>query len=109
MLRIVSCGYNLPFKFTPIQRFWAWESKISGSTHEDESLGSNGLGLLLPFGLRCSPGMLSKVLKLVVAPFRVAWENFDIIYMDDNLIQGSYPPQVYLHAQVATLLFMVLG
>ena len=31
------------------------------------------------------------------------------IYMDDILIQGSSPPQVYLHAQVATLLFMVLG
>ena len=31
------------------------------------------------------------------------------IYMDDILIQGSSPPQVYLHTQVATLLFMVLG
>ena len=31
------------------------------------------------------------------------------IYMDDILIQGSSPPQVYLHAQVAMLLFMVLG
>ena len=29
--------------------------------------------------------------------------------MDDILIQGSSPPQVHLHAQVATLLFMVLG
>ena len=77
MLRFVSCGYNLPFKFTPIQSFWAWESEISDPAHEDESLGSNGLGLLLPFGLRYSPGMLSKVLKLVVAPCRVAWENFD--------------------------------
>ena len=82
MLRIVSCGYKLPFKFTPIQRFWAWESKISGPAHEDESLGSNGLGLsfewqMLPFGLKCSPRMLSKVLKPVVALFRVTWENFD--------------------------------
>ena len=31
------------------------------------------------------------------------------IYMDDILIQGSSPSQVYLHAQVAALLFMVLG
>ena len=31
------------------------------------------------------------------------------IYMDVILIQGSSPPQVYLHTQVATLLFMVLG
>ena len=29
--------------------------------------------------------------------------------MDDILIQGSSPSQVYLHAQVAALLFMVLG
>ena len=48
----------------------------------NESLGSNGLGLsfewqMLPFGLKCSPGMLSKVLKPVVALFRVTWENFD--------------------------------
>ena len=77
MLRIVSCGYKLPFKFTPIQHFWAWESEISGPAHEDESLGSNGLGLLLPFGLRYSPRMLSKILKPVVALFRVTWENFD--------------------------------
>ena len=31
------------------------------------------------------------------------------IYINDILIQGSSPPQVYLHIQVATLLFMVLG
>ena len=29
--------------------------------------------------------------------------------MDSILIQGSSPSQVYLHAQVAVLLFMVLG
>ena len=69
MLRIVSYGYILPFKFTPIQSFWASESKIFYPALEDESLGSIGLGLLLPFGLRCSPGMLSKVI-LVVALVR---------------------------------------
>ena len=31
------------------------------------------------------------------------------IYMGDILIQGSFPPQVHLYAQGATLLFMVLG
>ena len=72
MLRIVSCGYNLPFKFTPIQGFWTWEFRIFDPAHEDESLGSNGLGLLLPFGLSFSPGMPYIVLKLVVAPCRVA-------------------------------------
>ena len=29
--------------------------------------------------------------------------------MDGILLQGSSPPQMYLHTQVATLLFMVLG
>ena len=29
--------------------------------------------------------------------------------MDNILLQGSSPPQMYLHAQVATFLFMVLG
>ena len=65
MLRFVSCRYNLPFKFIPIQSFWAWESEIIYPVLEDESLGSIGLGLLLPFGLRCSPGMLSKVILVV--------------------------------------------
>ena len=72
MLNFVSYGYILPFKFTPIQSFWAWESEIFDPAHEDESLGSNGLGLLLPFGLSFSPGMPYIVLKLVVAPCRVA-------------------------------------
>ena len=31
------------------------------------------------------------------------------IYMGDILIKGSFPPQVHLYAQGATLLFMVLG
>ena len=41
--------------------------RVYGPTHEDEPLGSNGLGLLLLFGLRGSPRMLSKVLKPAVA------------------------------------------
>ena len=53
--------------------------------------------------------MLIKVLKPVVAFFRVTWGILIAIYMDDILIQGSSPSQVYLHAQVAALLFMVLG
>ena len=64
---------------------------------------------VLPFGLKCSPRVLTKVLKPVVAFLRVTWGILIAIYMDDILIQGSSPSQVFLHAQVAALLFMVLG
>ena len=64
---------------------------------------------MLPFGLKCSPRVLTKVLKPVVAFLRVTWSILIAIYMDDILIQGSSPSQVYLHAQVTALLFMVLG
>ena len=52
----VSYGYILPFKFTLIQSLWA--------------LDSTDLGLLLPFGLSFGPGILSRVLKPVVAQFK---------------------------------------
>ena len=58
---------------------------------------------VLPFGLKCSPRMLTKVLKPVVAFLRVTWGILIAICMDDILIQGSSPSQVYLHAQVAVL------
>ena len=64
---------------------------------------------VLPFGLKCSPRVLTKVLRPVVAFFRVTWGILIAIYMDDILIQGSSPNQAYLHAQAAALLFMVLG
>ena len=64
---------------------------------------------MLPFGLKCSPRVLTNVLKPVVAFLRVTGGILIAIYMDDILIQGSSPSQVYLHAQVAALLFMVLG
>ena len=44
-----------------------------------------------------------------MAFLRVTWGILIAIYMDDILIQGSSPSLVYLHAQVAALLFMVLG
>ena len=45
----------------------------------------------------------------MVAFLRMTWGILIAIYMDDILIQGSSPSLVYLHAQVAALLFMVLG
>ena len=64
---------------------------------------------VLPFGLKCSSRVLTKVLKPVVASLRVTWGILITIYMDEIPIQGSSPSQVYLHTQVAALLFMVLG
>ena len=34
MLNVVSCGYKIPFKFIPTQRFWPMNPKISGPAHE---------------------------------------------------------------------------
>ena len=59
--------------------------------------------------VKCSPRELTKVIKPVVAFLRITCGILIAIYMDDILLQGSSPTQVYLHAQVTALLFMVLG
>ena len=86
--------------------------QVFGPAHEDELWDSIGLGLLLPFGLRYGPGMLSEVLKPVMAFLRVTWGILIASYMDDILIQGSSPSQVCLHAffpkQQTTLLGFIL-
>ena len=64
---------------------------------------------VIPFGLKCSPRVLTKVLKPVMAFIRATWGILISIYMDDLLVQGSTKDQVLLHAQVAALLLMVLG
>ena len=64
---------------------------------------------MLPFGLKCSPRVLTKVIKPIVAFLRITWGVLIAIYMDDILLQGDSPAQAYLHAQVTALLFMVLG
>ena len=64
---------------------------------------------VLPFGLKCSPRVLTKVLRPVVAFLRGTWGILISIYMDDILIQGSSPSQALLHAQVTALFLMVLG
>ena len=74
-----------------------------------EWLGSLLEWRVLPFGLKCSPRVLTKVIKPVVAFLRITWGILIAIYMDDILLQGASPAQVYLHAQVTALLFMVLG
>ena len=64
VLRFVSYGYILPFKFTPIQSLWAWDSRVFYPALVDESLGFIGLDLLLPFGLRCSLECYLRLLPL---------------------------------------------
>ena len=64
---------------------------------------------VLSFGLKCSPRVLTKVLKPVIAFLRVTWGVLIAIYMDDILIQGSSPSQTVLYTQVTALLLMVLG
>ena len=64
---------------------------------------------VLPFGLKCSPRVLTKVLKPIMAFLRATWGILITIYMDDLLVQALTADQVFIHAQAAALLLMVLG
>ena len=64
---------------------------------------------VLPFGLKCSPRVITMVLKPVLAFLRTTWGILISIYIDDILLQGVTPDQIYLHAQVIALFLMVLG
>ena len=64
---------------------------------------------VLPFGLKCSPRVIIKVLKPVLAFLRTTWSILITIYIDDILLQGRSPSEVFLHAQLTALLLMVLG
>ena len=64
---------------------------------------------VLPFGLKCSPRVITKVLKPVLAFLRTTWGILITIYIDDLLVQGSSPMEVFLHAQLSALLLMCLG
>ena len=83
------------------------------SIHKDSQkfLRFNWLGellqwIVLPFGLTCSPRVLTKVLKPVVAFLRATWNILITIYMDDMLIQADSPSTVLLHAQIVILTMM---
>ena len=65
--------------------------------------------ICLPFGLTCSPRVLTKILKPVVAFLRSTWHILIIIYMDDMLVQGMSPEQALFHAQLVMLTFLALG
>lgn len=64
---------------------------------------------VLVFGLTCSPRVITKVLKPVIAFLRATWCILISIYIDDILIQASNPEQCSLHCQIAMLVFLCLG
>ena len=64
---------------------------------------------VLPFGLKCSPRVVTKLLRPIMAFLRQTWSIMISIYMDDMIIQASSAEKVYLHAQITVLVLMCLG
>ena len=74
----------------------------------------NWLGQLLEwcvivFGLTCSPRVLTKVLKPVIAFIRVTWGILITIFMDDMLLQARSIEECILHSHIVIIVFMSLG
>ena len=65
--------------------------------------------IVLPFGLRCSPRVLTKVLKPVMAYLRTTFAMLLTIYLDDMLIQADSADGAFYHGQIAALILMTLG
>ena len=63
----------------------------------------------LPFGLTCSPRVITKVIKPIMAFLRATWAIMISIYIDDMLIQASTRDKVILHTQLVMLTMMALG
>ena len=64
---------------------------------------------VLPFGLRCSPRVVTKILRPVMAYLRSMFKILIIIYIGDMIIQSSTAHDSYQHAQIAALILMALG
>ena len=65
--------------------------------------------IVLPFGFRFSPCILTKVLKPAISYLRVTFAMLITIYLDDMLIQAQSAEGVYLHGQITALVLMLLG
>ena len=61
------------------------------------------------FGLTCSPRVLTKVLKPVVAFIRITWGILITIFMDDMLIQASSIDKCIRYSHIVIIVFMSLG
>ena len=64
---------------------------------------------VIVFGLTCSPRVLTKVLKPVIAFIRVTWGILITIYMDDMLLQARSIEECTLHCHIVIIVFMSLG
>ena len=64
---------------------------------------------VLPFGLRCSPRVVTKILKPVMAYLRTILSILISIYIDDMLIQATSAEMAFQHTQLTALILMVLG
>ena len=64
---------------------------------------------VLVFGLTCSPRVITKVLKPVVAFLRLTWNILISIYIDDILVQHCNYATCILHTQIVIIVFMCLG
>ena len=64
---------------------------------------------VLPFGLKCSPRVVTKLLKPVIGMLRSVFGIKLSIYMDDIILQGRTKLEAYLHAQITILVLLCLG
>ena len=64
---------------------------------------------VLVFGLTCSPRVITKVLKPVIAFLRLTWNILISIYIDDILIQNCSSATCLLHTQIVIIVLMSLG
>ena len=64
---------------------------------------------VLPMGLKCSPRVVKKLLQPVMAFLRSSFGIMISIYMDDMILQGKTPEEVFLHAQITALVLLCLG
>lgn len=64
---------------------------------------------VLPFGLTCSPRVVTKLLKPVMAFLRATWGILITVFMDDMLLQAATKERAFLHAQLVVLTLMSLG
>ena len=65
--------------------------------------------IALPFGLTCSPRVITKVIKPIIAFLRSTWHILITIFIDDMLVQAQSPQLALFHAQLVMLTFMCLG
>ena len=64
---------------------------------------------VIVFGLTCSPRVLTKVIKPIIAFLRLTFAILVSIYLDDMLLQSQSPELCILHMEILCLVFMALG